>query len=232
MNRVSRILIVAVVIALSAGLGYSLRGWLSPEPPGRFLPLQLAPADYSKADANDWRQRLLQSRNREQAPGSGARDLLVELVLDRPALLADPDLAATAARMVAAVAESRTDAVRLCLAFRWSPARLQPMAESCRRALERADGPGARALVGQAPDGLLVIAPPGGLGDSIEAYLRNPYHPEFVYAAALGLARKGHVRVAARLYDELLQLDAGRAARLQSDLGKIRGVRHQSHELQ
>lgn len=134
--------------------------------------------------------------------------------------------------MVAAAVESPADAARLCLAFRWSRVRLQPMAKTCRRALERADGLSASALVGQAADGVLVIAPPGGLGDSIEAYLRNPYHPEFVYAVALELARGGHVRVAARLYDELLQLDTGRAARLQSELGKIRGVRHQSHELQ
>ncbi len=222
---------VALAISLAAAVGIGLRGVLSPEPAARFLPLQPGPAAYSLREAREWHRRLLSATNRPEAAGRGAEELLLELALNQPELLSDPDLAATAARMVAAAVERREDPTALCLAYRWTPARLQPTAEACRQALERSGGPGGRPLVQQALEGRVLISPEGELDGRVTNYLHNPYDSEALDAVARNLARAGHASTAGRLYQELLQLDAGRAARLQSELAELGGVRHPSHEL-
>lgn len=231
MRRIHYLTAAAIAMVMAAAAGFWLRSGLSPEAPARFLPLQLAPAAYSRRDAREWHQRLLRTEDRGMDADREVSDLLAELAMKKPELLSDPDLAATAARMVVSANKRGEDVAGLCLAYRWSPVRLQPMAGPCRQALEHGGGRGDRLLVQEAPEGVVLIASQGGLSRRLAAYLRNPYDPEAVHAVASDLAHAGHASVAARLYDELLQLDAGRAARLQSELAELGGLRHPSHEL-
>lgn len=226
-----RVPLMALALVFVAAAGLLLRGAPCPEPPARFLPFQLAAGAHSEEEAREWHRRLLRARNRPEAADHGGDDLLLELALDQPELLSDPDLAATAARMVAAAAERGDEPTPLCLAYRWTPARLQPMAEACREALDGVGGKDSRPLVQQAPEGVVLIATEGELGGRVATYLRNPYDSGALDAVARNLARAGHASTATRLYQELLQLDAGRAARLQSALAELGGVRHPSHEL-
>lgn len=247
MKSVKAIALVLIAIAAFVTTGFVLHDSLGVRPAIQFLPFQATPSEYSNARAREWHARLLgigigngeagAEPIAEESSIGPIDEMLIALALDEAELLSDPDLAALAARRagealdVALREGEAAHAVRLCLAFRWAPARLQSFAMKCRKTLARSGMSTNDSPFHRVQDGVMLVTPPKELREVMEAYLGNPYEPSAIHAVALELARAGHHEIAEKLCNELLQLDPELAAELQSELARIGGVSHESHDL-
>lgn len=245
MKSARLILLSALVLAAGGILGIALIDWLEDSPTTQFLPLQMLPSDYSRAEAIFWRQRLLDSHearlNRvgEESPShiEDANQILTELAIQHPAALADPDLSATATALIhhyaenAATPRAKESVARLCLLFRWTPARLQPITGTCHDLVQEHGILSTEVVTQSGPDGLLLIAVGSDLNEALRIYMENPYKPHSVYALSFELDPDKRGPIVQRLYVELLQLDATRAATLQSQIARSSGLTHSAHDI-
>jgi hypothetical protein len=245
MKRFWMALAAALTLSAVIMLGIILGQSFVRQPVSLFLAFQDEPTEYSQSEANQWRNRLLQfTQERHVSDNSESSALakpvyqaIMELATQQPALLSDPDLAATTSEVIkyrvtrGVDPEGAPSPSQICLALRWTPVRLQRLAVSCREALADGDNAAGESFVQSERDGLIIIGAGKALRQAIKSYQSNPFAPELISSAAKALADAGHYEAAAQLSDELIQIDASKATKLQSALARLRGLTHEAHNL-
>lgn len=239
--------VIVGAVTLLAG-GALLAGILKSVLPGTALvqtiPLTISLEGYEEAEARRWHSEILRLLPAVEVDNTGSEaanldvhDRILELGLSRPELLAEPDLAATVVQFIRSLGETSgpslpaSSLASLCLAIRWTPVRLQPIARDCERALSESEESTQTLSARLDLQSIVILNPTSSLSRAARSYRANPYRSGPITALATELAKLGQFQPAWRLHEELVQLDLLASAKLMSELSRLEGLHHRSHEL-